>query len=256
MNPIVRMGKVLEETIYRLVATRRGSPSATRDAVAASREAWREISRGKWASAITWGRLAIASDPSYPEGYVMLGFAHARSGQPEEGRRVYEEGIRVAPDYGRLAASLGELELGLRRWSEAETSLRRAVDLDRTEVAWQLNLAVALRMQDKIEEAAAVLRSLLQVAPLEARALGSLGEICLHTGDISAAEELLTAAIGSDPALAVAHDNLARLLARTGRWNEALREARQAVSLKPEDEEFVALLRQIEERLADSNAPG
>ncbi len=256
MNLVVRISRVLEELVYRLVATRRGFRGAVGDARWATHKAQQEIEKGHWSDAIIGGRLAVASDPSYPDGYLMLGFAYARSGQPEEARKAYEEGARVAPHDARLASYLGELEFALHRWSEAEASLRRAVELDPAQAPWRLSLAIALRMQDRFEEATALLDGLLQVPTLKARALGALGEIRLDTGDVAGAEELLTAAVTTDPALAIAHHDLARLLALTGRWNEALREARQAMSLKPEDEEFAALLRHIEERLAESDGPG
>lgn len=246
MNPIARIGKVLEETIYRLVATRRGSPSATRDAMSASREAWREISRGKWANAITWGKLAIASDPSHPDGYLMLGFAYAQSGQPEEGRRAYEEGVLVAPRDARLAGYLGELELDQHHWARAESAYRRAVELDPSQLSWRANLAHAVRMQDRFDEAAALLEALLEVAPHHAKALLSLGEVRSQSGDFLEAEDLMRSAIAADPTLAAAHYHLAWLLMDMERWDEALREAERALELNPGDTPSIELLARAE----------
>ena len=132
-----------------MVATRRGSPGAAGNARWATHKAQQAIEREHWGDAIIGGRLAIACDPSYPDGYVMLGFAYARSGQPEEARKAYEEGARVAPHDARLAGYLGGLELYQHHWERAETAYRRAVEFDPSELAWQANLAHAVRMQGR-----------------------------------------------------------------------------------------------------------
>jgi Flp pilus assembly protein TadD len=52
---------------------------------------------------------ALASRPAYPEALNNLGILYLRTRRPEEGKRSFEESIRVAPTYDQAYLNLARV---------------------------------------------------------------------------------------------------------------------------------------------------
>jgi tetratricopeptide (TPR) repeat protein len=106
--------------------------------------------------------------------------------------------------------------------------------------AWY-NVGTGLLDENRLEEAAAALRSSLRVNPRDTRTLDesarqahyNLGKVLSRQGRTSAAAEAYQEALRIDPAMAEAHSDLGNILARAGRYEEALERYRQAVDANP-----------------------
>ena len=60
----------------------------------ASREA---AEQGRWQDAIFSARAAISADPSWTDGYRMLGLAMTHAGNMEGARKAYQRGLEANP---------------------------------------------------------------------------------------------------------------------------------------------------------------
>lgn len=82
-----------------------------------------------------------------------LGVALNKVGKSEEAEAVAEKGIAEAPEMPSLWMVLGQAQLKQRKLSEAETSLKKAIDLGVQSSSVYSSLASALAQQDEEEEA-------------------------------------------------------------------------------------------------------
>lgn len=97
----------------------------------------------------------------------------------------------------------------------------------------ELARAYGLVRERKFAQAEAVCRQLLGQAPRNAGALHILGLIRKDAGDASEGERLLAQSIEIEPNNADFRANLANLLRRMGRMQEAERRYREALGLNP-----------------------
>lgn len=126
-------------------------------------------------------------------------------------------------------------------WRDEPTFLRDVLVSYPSDAATGHRLALALsNTGDAADRAAALamLRATLAERPGDPDAAGLLGALLLEDGDLAAAEPALRAAVdataGRRRAGSLARHNLAVLLKRTGRRDEARRMAEQALALEPE----------------------
>jgi tetratricopeptide (TPR) repeat protein len=106
------------------------------------------------------------------------------------------------------------------QWAEAENRFRQALVRAPGQPKVTLHLAQALRAQGKTREAALLCRQVLALAPADHGALLELGKAEEESGDLAAAETTWRRLLGLGFD-AVATVNLAQLLARTERSEEA-----------------------------------
>lgn len=88
-----------------------------------------------------------------PLAYYSLGAAHVGAGDTDIAREAYEQGLKIAPSNPWLQAAIGQLELKLARYSEAESALRHALELWPNEGRWISDLGVAIVRQGRRKEA-------------------------------------------------------------------------------------------------------
>ncbi len=94
-----------------------------------------------------------------------------------------------------------------------------------------LGFVIKLEKAGQTGPARAAYESVLNRAPDNLVALLGLGNTAYAEGDFETAERAFRRAVVSHPQSAAAHNNLAQTLAELGRYEEALAEARAAVSL-------------------------
>ncbi len=94
------------------------------------RLAFFELSRHRFEQAIAEGERAIALDPNYADGYLLLGHTYIYAGRPEDGIRVAKEGMPLDPDsmyHNLMHLADGQWMLG--QDEEAIANLKRSVEL-------------------------------------------------------------------------------------------------------------------------------
>jgi len=126
----------------------------------------------------------------------------------------------------RVRSQLGEKEAA-ERWA------RRSLDHASNRVDIQLFLADLLVRQDRMEEAAQVLRQALAAKPDSAGGQRQLGGVLDRLGDREGACKAFEAAVQQAPRDATARLLLGRLLLDTGRPREAVANLQEACRLNP-----------------------
>ncbi len=87
------------------------------------------------------------------------------TGQLPEAQQYLEEGMRRQPDSAVGQFFLGSLNLRLKKLPEAETALRRAIQLSPAMAQPRLQLVNLLLQQGRKEDAASVLRDFVSTFP-------------------------------------------------------------------------------------------
>ena len=128
------------------------------------REAYNQLSEtlaalGEWKEVRDLALRWQPYDPENPQVYEMLGNASTELGRESEAARAYASLIEIAPAKPELLQRAGLLLLRTHRARLAEGPLRRALELRPDRVNAYRHLALMLREDGRIEEAARVLES-------------------------------------------------------------------------------------------------
>jgi choline-sulfatase len=132
---------------------------------------------------------------------------------------------------------LGRSLLELRRFEDAVTPLRRAVELSPNAVPAHVYLSRALAGAGHGKEALSAIDRGLRLAPKNAELHQMKGRLLLEAGDATAARASLERARALDEANALVRVDLAALDRSLGRLDEALTQADAAVRLAPHSPE-------------------
>lgn len=161
----------------------------------------------------------------------------------QKGLQLMQEALEADPTnalsamfYGNALILLHRADERLQqeRAAEAIGWLQRAVELKPEGADSRFELANALSMLDRNEEAAAQFEHVLRIKPKEATALTNYGALLRRMGKIPAAIEKLEAALKLSPATARIHSNLGVALLESGRTDDGIRHLREALKLDPD----------------------
>ncbi len=165
---------------------------------------------------------------------LEVGQGLVRSGELEPGTRFLERAVGLDEGLASAQAALGHAYLQGQRNGDAETHLKRALDLGETNPMARLYLAAALWELGTYDEAEAVYRSLLGFAgPGSAAARRSLGGLLVFRGDYEEAIPVLGAALGDEADSTQAPYDLARAFEGAGRAVEAIELYRAVIERSP-----------------------
>lgn len=182
-------------------------------------------------------REAVALDPESAP--VWAGLAEALHLQtifgvvpPREGTPPAEEAARKALT---LDASLAETHATLGtilfryhwRWAEAESEMRRAVELEPRLAAAHHDLAWLLVASGRFDEAVTEIRAARDLEPLSVRANADVGWVYYRARRYDEAIRQMERTLEMEPRFLSARHCLERALADVGRTEEALRHARE-----------------------------
>lgn len=106
---------LFEQLALWLAGLHRSRPSAK----AMSWEAWQRIRRKDWSGARFLARVAVASDPSWADGYRMLGYAHCGAQDLSKARSTLRRGLTAAPEDLPLIACSESSRLKTHSWRVA-----------------------------------------------------------------------------------------------------------------------------------------
>ncbi len=139
---------------------------------------------------------------AYPDGYTVnlrIAWLHYLGGNYANALEHYTAAMRVAP-YA-LEPKLGYLLplLAQDRWADAETLAYQIVSVDHYSYYGNLRLAVALRMQGKLEQARMIVTKMLTAYPTDTLYLTELGLIQAAAGESDAAKSTFTDVLILDP---------------------------------------------------------
>ncbi len=213
-------------------------------------------------------RQAIGLVPEFAEAHTNLALLLQQQGAEQAAEAAFRQALALQPDAANAHYNLGTSLKAQGRLAEAEDCFRQALvlraefpqaqfHLDRivqergdwiaSEVYWRdalrsrpgfiggyVNLATALRGQQRLPEALACLQKAAEIEPGNASLLSQVGAVLKDLGRVDEAEQSCRAALALDPASAVAWNNLAEVFNKTQRLVEAEAGFRKALELNPE----------------------
>ncbi len=206
------------------------------------------------AAAATQARAILADEPRHEAAGLLLAAACRRLGEPERGMSVIESLARTHPGSAFLQLELGRTYAACGRSAEARMALQRAVEADGALAdAWQElsaqhllvgDLALADRAygnfrrltidpsdlaeayfaldQNHLEAAESAVRLKLQQGTNPVAAFTLLAAIASRRDDVMAQEDALRQVLALAPCDNSVREQLARLLIREGRTDDAL----------------------------------
>jgi serine/threonine-protein kinase len=198
------------------------------------RQAWNQLSRKGYQSAIEQFSHAISLYPDFAAPYAGLadaytwlalwGMMRPREALPR-GRRAAEHALRLDPASAQAHSSLAASKFFFDwDWQESMVLLKRALELQPCYLDGLHLYGTCLFFLGHFEEARACLEPAVQLDPLSFRMNRTLGTLCYLQGRADEAERWLEAAIALEPDSMESHYLLVRLHLQQGRYDAALNE--------------------------------
>ncbi|CAM5771382.1 hypothetical protein LMIY3S_03489 [Labrys miyagiensis] len=166
---------------------------------------------------------------------------HHEAGRLDVAEAAYREILAGnANDFNALNL-LGTLLIQREAYGEAESALRRAVQLNPRSADAQMRLGLANRGLGNASRAEFCFRSALDIDPKFADAHFNYGGLLASQGRGDEALRAFLACIGADPRHAEAHLNLGYLLLQHERFEPAAAHFQQALQLRPSEPALMGL---------------
>ena len=174
-------------------------------------------------------RESLAIEPQ-PAIYSDLGFVLERQGLADEAIEMYRKALELDPGSATAHYNLGGSLVQRGEYEAAEGHFRAALAQKPSAPAYD-GLGFALWKQGRVHEATAALRAAIEADPSHPAAYDHLGTILLEQGRLEEAESSYRLLVRNRPS-AAAHAQLAEVLMRLGRPDEARREMETAKALE------------------------
>ena len=182
---------------------------------------------------VTVHRLRI---PAKARAAFEEGSRHLHSLQPAESLPYFRKAIRMYPDFYEAYHAVGVADLNLARFAEAAEALQKAIDLSVGQyLLSNFSLGVVLWQDKKLPQAETVLRKALEMDPTYATGHLYLSAVLFDQDRLQDAEKSARAAVLRDPELATPYLVLARIYARWGKTEEQLGYLEKYLSLGGDD---------------------
>jgi len=185
---------------------------------------------------------AIELDTDYAEAHVGLSYAlfqlaHFYRGPTELMPRAYEAAltaVEINSDLADAHALLGYLKLWWKwDWAGAESELRRALELNPSDIRASVNLANYLIANGEPDDAVLVAQQAVKLDPLNVRALGGLGWVYYLARRYDEGIEHMVSTLELHPNDAMAHYDLAINYFGAKRFQDAASEIDRWCALSP-----------------------
>jgi superkiller protein 3 len=189
---------------------------------------------GRQSEAAAHFEKSLSSNPGYAPAHYHLGVARWLANDNDGGLPELENAVRLAPSVFDYRFRLGSAYLAISRFEPATTELQETVVIDKTQAAaWNAlgqarngyatasdpkspaahyDLAIALKMQDRLKPAQKELREAIRLDSSLAEAHYMLGIVLKQTGDLDAALPELKKAIRLDPSTPGPFNTLGQIL--------------------------------------------
>lgn len=190
---------------------------------------------GEYENAEQSYRAAVAVGQADAAAYNNLSRLLSRKSDIPAALEVLDAGIKRFPTNADLHNSKGVLLLGEDRLDEAIAAFRQVIEARPDDVSALLNLGEACVRARAWRDAAAWFRRAAETMPDHRDAWNGLGFALHQMGEVGEAEQAYRHALDLDPAYSRARLNLSDLLLSVGRAQEAARELMAAIEKDPND---------------------
>jgi tetratricopeptide (TPR) repeat protein len=238
----------------------RARDTAPDDAAVSYNYAYALFLAGKYAEAAEQLRAVITQAPRDGDAFFLFAKALERVGQTEQAANADNEARRYMSNYAtaqtewQKTQSIAEVPLRLNQKFDlpdyiAAVNLQNIATVEPAGASAQDSLAKAkeLYQAGNDDDALSELNRALLVEPMNAEAHLMLGRIYQRRGDLQrSVASLKTALFWSEQKLIDAHILLGRIFLERGDRAQAITHARAAIQLDPNNQEAIALQRQVE----------
>tara|TARA_R110002110_G_scaffold10383_4_gene51001 strand:- start:3976 stop:5967 length:1992 start_codon:yes stop_codon:yes gene_type:complete len=173
-----------------------------------------------------------------PRDAVEIGRLRLDAGQVSEAEQVADKLIADNPDDGAAHALRGLAAYRTKRFAEAVTSLRRAIDLRPRDVTSISNLGAALNETGDRAGALAAFRRALKIEPAHPGAVRNMVVGLVQAGKADDAISVLRRAVSVDPGMAAGYALFGDVERRRGRLLHARSHYCRALALEPDNADF------------------
>lgn len=189
---------------------------------------------GRYAVSIAELRQALPNHPNPAAAQRELAFSYQQAGLIEDAERCLQLAVILDPNEWTNWNSLGGFLVDIGRYTEAEEAYERSRHTAPENISWPLENLAAVRIYNS--DFAGAIEFYTQLDhPVEDSGLASnIATAYFFLEDLGKAEEYYRLAVSLEPQVPMRHGNLADLLLRDGRADEALEEYRRAASLSQE----------------------
>jgi tetratricopeptide (TPR) repeat protein len=184
---------------------------------------------------------ALRIDPSYEEAYFNLGVLKKDIDRPQA-EALFTHAIALDPNYAQAHRELGWLLGNGESSIQAEYHLRRAIELNSSDLWARIYLGNLLWGRGDVPAGIAEYQRAIELMPDEALPLWSLANVYENQELWDQAEVLYQRAVAIDPNDAIAHMNFGRMLKKKGDSVRARIQLETALSIDPHDEKARTLL--------------
>jgi tetratricopeptide (TPR) repeat protein len=233
---------------------KRASESSPDDSMVRFNYAYALFLAGKYAEAAEQLRPVITSDPRDGQAYFIFAKSLEKTGKSEGAEAADNQARRYLQTYAKWqeewqkTQTTSKLTLRLRdilNLDDVTDLARRVSEADATPAQDLLVKARELYQAGRDDEALPELHRIVMIEPTNAEAYLMSGRINLRRGDQEAAIAALKTAIFWDPRLIDAHILLGKIFLERGDRNEAQKYAISAMNIDPNNQEAIALQRQV-----------
>jgi len=229
---------------------------------------------GQVDEAILHYKKALEIDPGRVDAHLNLGVALDGRGEIDEAIAHYRKTVELRPESVQAHNNLGTALLQRRQFDDAIRHLQCALDLDPTQAGIRRNMELALQMREHAESAAAgdgtpagarktademIARyeKMLKEDRDSLKLRMNLATLLAKSGRLEEAITHLQKAVKMRPDSVGARNNLGAALLGCGRYDEAIVQFEKAITLKPDQEVLTGNLeyaRKARKQILDSLA--
>jgi len=236
--------------------------------------------RGEPRKAIELFEQAIKADADFPGSYNNMGLAWQDLGDLKQARLVLERGLTISPKNAVILNNLGTIDLAEHDLAAAKSRFAQAIEADPEYPSAYNNLGAVLGMmgkpddafeeylkaveldpnyadarfniarhfaeQHRIREAIDMLDKVLAIDPRYAKALLQVGILLAQQGKLDLALRRVGQAATEMPSSPDPHNLMADIYLSQGRFEEAKKELRKSLMLKPEQPRVRETLERME----------
>ena len=142
---------------------------------------------GRLDESITHFRKAVELKPAFVQAYCGLGSALAMQGKTGEALKLLRGAMKIDAHYAPLHNDLGMVLIQAGRGEEAITHFRKATEIQPGFVPAHSNLGGALAVKGRLKEAEAQFRKAVELDPSHTLSFYNLGLVLFESGKVEAA---------------------------------------------------------------------
>jgi tetratricopeptide (TPR) repeat protein len=188
------------------------------------------LNAGDAKKAADWAIKALNKDERSGPAWWVLAAARELAGDFAGSITCYEAALKLLPDHGEIANSLGRLAFRMGQHEVAEQLFRHFLARSPNHAEAANNLGCVLRSLGRLDDATEVLKSALMVNSDNAQVWNTLGTVMAEQGDTVNAEIFFNEALRLDPAFAKARYNRGNMRLVLGEIEAALEDCETALA--------------------------